>query len=176
MPELPEVETVIRLISRDVIGREILSTNIRWKRSIAVPSAAAFNRGLRGMRVEGLSRRGKYIIFSLRDNLGANWSMLVHLRMSGTLEVRHAPGELAKHDRVIFQFENGSQLHFNDTRKFGNVYLVREHRQVTAKLGPEPLTNELSYGRFYDRLQSRSGAIKPLLLKQDFIAGLGNIY
>ncbi len=102
--------------------------------------------------------------------------MLIHLRMSGDLLVEAGDAVPALYHRVLINFENGLRLAFNDTRKFGRVWLVDDPEQVTGDLGPEPLDSEFTAHELYQRLQSKHRQLKPLLLDQSFLAGLGNIY
>lgn len=174
MPELPEVETVVRdLRAAGLAGASITGARIRWAKTIAVPSPAAFRRSICGLRISELSRRGKFIILEL----SRGYSLLVHLRMTGRLHVVR-PGESSAaaraHDRVMFILADGRELCFADSRKFGRIWLTRDPGTVLDKLGPEPLT--ISAGGFAARLAAHSRTLKPLLLDQVFLAGIGNIY
>jgi formamidopyrimidine-DNA glycosylase len=102
--------------------------------------------------------------------------MLVHLKMSGSLKMHTPAVPISKHDRVIFDLDNGQQLRFNDVRKFGRVYWVADPEEITGKHGPEPLDDSFTLKKFRELIATRSGAIKPLLLNQNFLAGVGNIY
>ena len=175
MPELPEVETIARTIEPDVVGRTILSADVRWARTIATPSAAKFKEWVSGQKVIGVSRRAKYLILRLED-----YNLLIHLRMSGDLMVRMGTIKPEKHDRLLLHLraENGTKtyLAFNDTRKFGRVWLTDQPEKVLGKLGPEPLGTEFTPQWLYENLRARSRQLKPLLLDQTFLAGVGNIY
>jgi len=175
MPELPEVETIVRGLRAPLIGHRISAAKVYWKRTIAQPSAAAFERQLPGLQIVDITRRAKYLVFELQRAKTTAF-MLVHLRMSGRLEVTTGQRSIDKHDRVVFDLDDGSQLHFNDTRKFGRIHLVPDPQEVTALLGPEPLDDDFTLAAFKHMLMQRSGRLKPLLLDQKFIAGLGNIY
>ena len=102
--------------------------------------------------------------------------LLIHLKMSGKLSVVDGRAPIEKHDRVVFDLDNGQQLRFNDVRKFGKMWAVIDPEEVTGSIGPEPLAADFSLPKFRALVKSRSGAIKPLLLDQTFLAGLGNIY
>jgi formamidopyrimidine-DNA glycosylase len=102
--------------------------------------------------------------------------LLIHLKMSGRLWVVPGDEPVDKHAHTLFHLDSGQELRFHDTRKFGRVYLVAEPGQVTARLGPEPLEERLTLEEFRRLLGRRSGRLKPLLLNQTFLAGLGNIY
>ncbi|MCF6277899.1 MAG: DNA-formamidopyrimidine glycosylase [Anaerolineales bacterium] len=171
MPELPEVETIIRNLRDDLTGRTIQSADLRWERTLATPAPAAFTQQIRGQKILRLTRRAKYI--HLRLTLD---SLLVHLRMSGDLLIRQADAPVAKHDRLLLHLSDGRTLAFNDTRKFGRVWLTPSPEDVLGRLGPEPLADDFTAELFYARLQSHSRQLKPLLLDQHFLAGMGNIY
>ena len=171
MPELPEVETVVRDLRRaGLAGRRILNARVFWPRTIAAPAAARFPRAIRGLEIRALARRAKFVVLTL----SGGWTLLIHLRMSGHLDVLPPKTRPRRHDRVILTLDNGRQLHFEDTRKFGRIWLVREPAQVLGKLGPEPL--ELAAADFRRGLAARTRRLKPLLLDQTFLAGVGNIY
>jgi formamidopyrimidine-DNA glycosylase len=186
MPELPEVETLVCRLRQPVVGHIIEDITTYWKRTIARPAPKEFARLLRGYQVLAIERRAKYLVFTLmppatnprravRKDLAPIF-LLIHLRMSGKLSVvdRRAPRE--KHDRVVFHLDNGRQLRFNDVRKFGRMWVVVDPEEVTGTIGPEPLAAAFRLSNFRALVQSRSGTIKPLLLNQSFLAGVGNIY
>ena len=179
MPELPEVETVVRELRTgsagrgpSVVGRTISGVTVKWPRHIAVPSARELQRRLPGQKIEGVARRGKYLVFNLTRDV-----MLIHLKMSGDLlVVNSAAPPAGKHAHTIFHFDDGHSLRFTDTRKFGKVFLVSEAEQITRRLGPEPLERGFTARQLGVMLKAKHRALKPLLLDQTFIAGLGNIY
>ncbi len=175
MPELPEVETIARSIKPLVIGRTITAADVRWARTVATPSAKKFREQVKGQRILGVSRRAKYLILELED-----YNLLIHLRMSGDITVRKGKMQAEKHDRLILALrgKRGEESHlaFNDTRKFGRVWLTREPETVLGKLGPEPLGKEFTPQWLYENLRKRDRQLKPLLLDQTFLAGVGNIY
>jgi formamidopyrimidine-DNA glycosylase len=177
MPELPEVETICRNLrdgtptNPSILGFVIQSAQVLWPRTLAIPSVDEFARRLPGQTIQSINRRGKFVILSLAGD-----TLLIHLRMSGDLLVEAGDAALALHHRVLINFQNGLRLAFNDTRKFGRIWLVDEPQQVTGDLGPEPLDPEFTAPEFYRRLQSTHRQLKPLLLDQSFLAGLGNIY
>jgi formamidopyrimidine-DNA glycosylase len=173
VPELPEVETVVRGLRDDVIGRTITGAEVDWPPQIVGMPPEGFADRLRGQRIERLYRRGKYIVFELSDDV-----LIIHLRMTGRLYVA-APGEVGEADRwlrVMFPLDDGRELRFSNLRKLGRVYLVADVDEVLGGLGPEPLADDFTLDAFRERLARRSGVIKPLLLNQSFIAGVGNIY
>lgn len=177
MPELPEVETVARsLVSGhpeglSVLGRRFRGAQVSWSRSIAAPSARRFAAQLAGRQVLAVGRRGKYIRLDLSQG-----SLLVHLRMSGDLLLGRGEAPLSRFARVQMFFDEDVQLSFDDARKFGRIWLVDDPEVVLSKLGPEPFDAALTPAVFYRRLAERNRQLKPLLLDQAFIAGLGNIY
>jgi len=177
MPELPEVETICRYLrdgtstTPSLLGLVIKSAQVLWQRSLATPSVDEFYRRLPGQVITKISRRGKFILFSLTRD-----SLLIHLRMSGDLLVEPADTLPALHHRILIFFQNGKRLAFNDARKFGRVWLVDDPEQVTGGLGPEPLAANFTAEDLYQRLQETHRQLKPLLLDQSFLAGLGNIY
>lgn len=177
MPELPEVETIRRFLSSGqgvrpaILGRQIQSVEVSWERSIAYPDLPLLCEQIKGQVIQEIGRRAKYLVFHLSDH----W-LLIHLRMSGDLSVRHASQARDPYDRVVFYLDRSLYLAFNDTRKFGKVWLVDDPEVVLSGLGPEPFDPQLSDGDFFIRLQANRRQLKPLLLDQSFLAGLGNIY
>jgi formamidopyrimidine-DNA glycosylase len=171
MPELPEVETVVRGLRGPLVGRTFTGVTVRWPNSIRT-SVPELQRRLPGQRITSISRRGKYLWFRLSDND----SLFLHLKMSGDLWVVPADEPDDPHVRTIFDLDNGYQLRFKDMRKFGRVYLVADPDLVVGKLGPEPLAGNFSLDDFKGLFARRTGRLKPLLLNQEFIAGIGNIY
>lgn len=160
MPELPEVETVARALV-DVVGRTILDVKIFF--------GSEQLRQVLGMEVMGIGRRGKFLVFTLPDCM-----LLVHLRMSGKFLFKMTGEPREKHEQVIFELDDGRSLRFFDPRKFGRLYVVKDAQEILGKLGPEPL--EWDFEGFFEALQKRGRALKPLLLDQAFVAGIGNIY
>ncbi len=183
MPELPEVETIARALrdggsggpqgrqGRSLLGRTITEAHILWERTLAEPLPEAFLPRIRGQHFEMIGRRGKYLIFHLSDDV-----MLVHLRMTGDLLVEPAGGPFHQHHRLVLDLDDGMRLAFNDARKFGRVWLLADPETLLARLGPEPLSGEFTPARLYEGLRARRRQLKPLLMDQSFIAGLGNIY
>jgi len=178
MPELPEVETIARALREgdagrgpSVIGRTIARVTVRWPRHIARPAPAEVQRRLPGQVIQNVSRRGKYLVFQLSRDV-----LLVHLKMSGDLTVVRAEAAPDKHAHTVFHFADGWELRFSDTRKFGKVFVAPQAEAVTGQLGPEPLDEAFTAQRLGERLAARKRALKPLLLDQAFLAGVGNIY
>jgi formamidopyrimidine-DNA glycosylase len=171
MPELPEVETIARNLNPTLTNKRIEAVELRWTRSLAFPSPLEFSRRLPGQIIRSVSRRGKYLHIHLSED-----QLFFHLRMSGDLNTRETACPPEKHDRLILALSGDLSLAFNDTRKFGRIWLTSNPDQVTGSLGPEPLSNEFTPQILYTRLHSRHRQLKPLLLDQSFLAGLGNIY
>ena len=177
MPELPEVETIangLRQGSADspsILGRTIQQADLLWERTLAEPSSEIFLERIRGQNIETIGRRGKI----LHLGLSQDW-LLIHLRMSGDLLVEAQTTEIAPHHRLILILDEGLRLAFNDTRKFGRVWLVKDPITITGTLGPEPFDPAFTAETFHQKLQKTRRQIKALLLDQTFLAGLGNIY
>lgn len=171
MPELPEVETIARNLRPALIGKRILSASLRWKRTLAMPSPAVFRKRLIGQRVEAIGRRAKFLCLQLSQD-----TLLIHLRMSGDLIAVVGSYQPSKHDRLILALSEDTRLVFNDARKFGRVWLTDDPSAILADLGPEPLSDDFTPQGLYSRLHTRHRQLKPLLLDQTFLAGLGNIY
>ncbi len=195
MPELPEVETLKRELSRKLIGRKIAKTEVRWTKTISPLSPVQLSRELKGEKITKLERRAKILIF----NLTHQKIILIHLKMTGQLifaDVRH-PQKLIigghtqglslkpakespfRHTRLVLHFTDGSKLLFNDLRKFGWFRLSHPAHlaELTQKIGPEPLSKNFTLDYFrslFKRFSKRK--VKQLLLDQGLIAGLGNIY
>jgi len=171
MPELPEVETIVRVLRPCLVGKTILKAELLWPRALAMPSPAEFTRRIKGQRIIDLTRRAKFLHLHL-----SNDHLLIHLRMSGALLVKENTYRSAKHDRLILTLSDASFFVFNDPRKFGRVWLVEDPQRVFSELGPEPLDAGFTPQMLFERLRARRRQLKPLLLDQTFIAGLGNIY
>ena len=181
MPELPEVETIRqRLIkgfenSPSIINQTIKQVNLFWPGTLSEPDPLTFSAILSGQEVPAVDRRAKFLVFTLSEAF-----LVVHLRMSGDLYLeqkeKNADFRDSKHDRLWLDFESGWRLVFNDMRKFGRVWLLRDTTELFSKLGPEPLDEQLTPSIFFNMLQERSRQLKPLLMDQSFLAGIGNIY
>jgi formamidopyrimidine-DNA glycosylase len=187
MPELPEVETIVRSLRHPpgipqlreqtletrpgILGRRIASAEVLWVRTVAAPDAEEFKRRIAGQVITAVERRGKFIVIRLTTD-----TLLIHLRMSGDIRVESAAEPVQKHDRLLLLFEDGARLVFNDTRKFGRAWLTADMQTVVADLGPEPFDDDLTGNELYERLHCSSRCVKTLLLDQSVIAGVGNIY
>jgi len=179
MPELPEVETIARKLRPYLLGKTIKDADLRWSRTLAFPSPRKFKAQIKGQEIKEVTRRAKFFILHLSD-----FSLLIHLRMSGDLFIKDSKIGPEKHDRLILRLlpgpssvdEGPSDLVFNDTRKFGRVWLTSDPEEVLGRLGPEPLSKRFTPQWLYTALHSKHRQLKPLLLDQTFLAGLGNIY
>lgn len=173
MPELPEVETVVRGLRAPLIGRTVRAMWHDWPGTIHSPDPAHFAARIAGQTFRSVDRRAKYIVCALDHDL-----LVIHLKMTGRLYVTpHA----AVHDadrwlHFRLDLDNGHQLRFSDARKFGKVYLTDALARIAPDLGPEPLAADFTAAVLLARLAGRHRAIKALLLEQSFIAGVGNIY
>jgi formamidopyrimidine-DNA glycosylase len=179
MPELPEVESLRRILARTAVGRKIVSVRIGEKR-LRRRVVANFADAIVGRRIVKLSRRAKYLIVEL----DGDHVMLVHLGMSGSLTHRRdgfrADDFDPRHDHIELLLDDGSRLVYNDPRRFGMVRLVeRATLASTAELkglGPEPLSREFSADYLAAKARRRTAAIKNLIMDQRIVAGIGNIY
>lgn len=173
MPELPEVETVVRdLRQHGLVHAVVRRVDIHWPRTVAAMPPAAFARALAGRTVTDVTRRAKYIVIAL----DSGDRLLIHLRMTGKLRFAAAGEKTGPHDHVVITFEDGRRLVFNDTRKFGRFRLCSAGDDPLCELGPEPLEKSFTAALLRSKLAGKRRQIKPLLLDQTTVAGLGNIY
>jgi formamidopyrimidine-DNA glycosylase len=177
MPELPEVET-IRLALKNggrgahsILGHRVQESCLLWERTLAEPNPQEFHACILGQEITDVDRRGKFLLLRLSED-----TLIIHLRMSGDLNVVNHSEPVAVHDRLWLGLDGDLRLAFNDTRKFGRVWLVEDPITVVGNLGPEPLNGDFTAKVFHERLHAHRRQLKPLLLDQKFIAGLGNIY
>jgi formamidopyrimidine-DNA glycosylase len=175
MPELPDVETVVRMLRRTVVGRRIGPVRVLNPSTIRSPSPRRFTQRVRGRTIERVTRRGKYLLIGLDGGL----TLIAHLRMTGDFTVVRRADPVHRHTRVVLALD-GQEVRFVDQRRFGHMDLVptREIDQFPAlrRLGSEPLERAFTLRKFRALLQRRRGTLKGLLLRQDVIAGIGNIY
>ena len=179
MPELPEVETIRRDLDKEVVGRKIKSVEVTGLRSIRRHGTKkAFISRLEGKKITATQRRGKYLLVSLDDGD----VLVIHLGMSGQLLRAKGPKEpLQKHTHVNITFTQGGQLRYVDPRTFGELFVTKAEEvdaavPELAHLGFDPVDEMMSWNRFGDMLQQRKMKLKPLLMDQKFVAGIGNIY
>ena len=176
MPELPEVETIKRVLEPQIKGLKIMNITVEKPEVISRPTADEFCNLLIGQQISSVSRRGKFLIIHTdgRDNI------ILHLRMTGCLLVTPTDYPQEKHTHVIFHLDNGTELRFSDTRRFGRFWLIRKDEADTYsgidKLGLEPFDDSLTGAYLQSRLGKRKKTVKERLLDQSIVAGIGNIY
>ena len=168
MPELPEVETIKRDLEKVIIGKKITGISVHNPKVIREPSLQKFKQGLSGVRINKVLRHAKVLILELSNAK----SLVIHLRMTGQLVY---PGG-GKGARVTFHLSDGKKLDFNDQRLFGELRLLDDWRDLKfiQDLGPEP--KALTLKKFKEMLAVKKTKIKPLLMDQKFISGIGNLY
>lgn len=173
MPELPEVQTIVReLAESGVIGLTITQAQLFWPKTIANLPPDLFCQQISAQKIEHISRRGKFLVFHLTND-----TLLVHLRMTGKFLLCHiAQAGASSHERVRLYLSDGRVLSYEDQRKFGRWHLTSAPTAVLQTLGVEPLSAEFSLAYFSQLCQRHHATIKPFLLNQRYIAGLGNIY
>ncbi len=183
MPELPEVETIVRRLKHgsqnapSVINQTIHSVEITWNKIVVTPRPEEFKKSLVGKIILDARRRGKFLHFPLNQG-----HLFAHLRMSGEMRMEkrvNARGESIpekKYDKVILILKGDYRLVFSNIRKFGRMWFVEDPQDVIGDLGPEPLCKNFRSQHLYEILHAHNRQLKPLLMDQKFIAGLGNIY
>lgn len=175
MPELPEVETVRRTLLPLIVDRPLAAVIVRYPKMI-VGSVTAFKQTLHHHQVVTIDRRGKYLLFRFDHGI----TMVSHLRMEGHYFRAETAEPRNKHVHVLFVFEDGSSLQYQDVRKFGRMQLIKTGQEAQVKgiaqLGPEPFSADFTPEGLYQALQRHHKAIKSVLLDQHVVAGLGNIY
>ena len=176
MPELPEVEHVVRALRRAVLGRQIVASEVRLPKLISPTSSSTFSRRLKNARIESIDRRGKYILIELDSNR----VLAVHLRMTGKFLVLTPDDPLPPHAHAIFYLDDERRLVFRDQRQFGVMKLVAKSQLGTTKgiqeLAPEPFSEDFSLSYLKETLARSRRTLKTLLLDQTRVLGLGNIY
>src|SRR2546423_48695 len=196
MPELPEVETVVRDLRPQLAGRRIESVAITRDRPardrvIRYPKALQFARRLRGRTIKTVERRGKYIVMPLSHASGhetsspngtaADERLIVHLGMTGHLRVWEPEERSEEHTHLRALLDSGLELRYDDPRQFGRLLLGKQDelvgaRAFPARLGPEPIHGDLTEAQFENLIRARRRPVKSALLDQSFLAGVGNIY
>lgn len=172
MPELPEVETIRRDLAAAIVGRRVVRAEVLDASLVHAPSVEGFGRGLGGKTVQRADRRGKYLLLHLDDGV-----LVLHLMMSGRIFLRSARDPVG-HTRLVVEFNEGPALHFVDMRRFGRAWLLPPPGvdALLADLGPEPLEPGFDGRVLQAAVRHRRRAIKPTLLDQRIVAGVGNIY
>jgi len=174
MPELPEVETIKRQLSRKIGNKTIKKVDVRFAKFVKAP-IEKFKKAVEGAKIKSIERRAKLLII----NLSSGYSLVIHLKMTGQLIYKGKSDK--KHTHLIYYFTDNSHLIHNDYRRFGFVKLIPtkelEEYFTKEKYGPEPLEKKFTLKLFKDLLDKKGRAkIKPLLMDQTFIAGIGNLY
>ena len=175
MPELPEVEHVVRALRQVVVGRRILAAELNLKRIAPGISRPRFNQQLKNAVVTAVGRRGKYILFELES--GA--LLTTHLRMTGKFVAIPIDNNLPAYAHVVFYLDNEKRLVFCDMRQFGRMQLIKNPRRLPRELltlAPEPLSEDFTEDYFLNTLSRSRRTLKTLLLDQTRVLGLGNIY
>lgn len=173
MPELPEVETVKEVLKRKCINQKIKNVDVFYPKMIEYPDVDVFKKELIGQNIVDIKRRGKWLLFELND-----YYLLSHLRMEGKYNIKY-DDSFNKHEHVVFYFDNFN-LRYQDTRKFGRMYLYKKddtfNRKPLSELGYEPWDDLLDVSYLKSKYKSISKPIKEVLLDQSIITGIGNIY
>jgi formamidopyrimidine-DNA glycosylase len=184
VPELPEVETVARDLRGRVLGATIVGVRSTWPRTLRNATADAFAEAVAGRRIEAIGRRAKLIVADLSGGV----ALTIHLKMTGQLFVVPANAPEDAYVRLVLELADGREIRFRDIRKFGKIGIYDRDAAtgellsepggaaVFASIGPEPLDEAFTVRAFRERLRRRKGRLKPLLLDQSFVAGIGNIY
>ncbi|MED4599167.1 DNA-formamidopyrimidine glycosylase [Paenibacillus validus] len=176
MPELPEVETVRRTLQQLVVGKTVERVTVRLPRIVQHPDdIEIFAALLVGETIRSVERRGKFLRF-----IFDHYTLVSHLRMEGRYGVYRSDEPLEPHTHVVFHFTDGSELRYKDVRQFGTMHIFAKDQDLQEaplrKLGLEPLDEAFTLKAMTDRLAKRTTKIKPLLLNQEYIVGIGNIY
>jgi len=172
MPELPEVETTRRGLAPHLVGRTVVSLDIRQPR-LRWPIPAALRKNLPGQRIDSIERRAKYLLVHTRAG-----SALLHLGMSGSLRVLPATTPIETHDHVDWRLDSGRVLRFTDPRRFGSQLWqpTGKTHPLLVGLGPEPLSDDFDGDHLWKRSRGRSATVKTFLMDQGIVVGVGNIY
>lgn len=176
MPELPEVETIKRVIEPQIQGLVIKKVTVKRPEVVAYPNADTFCKTLTGQVISEMARRGKFLMILLTDGD----RIILHLRMTGGLLLTPSDYPEEKHTHIVFSLNNGMELRFSDMRRFGRFWLIQKDEadtySGTHKLGIEPLTEAVTFEYLHTHFGKRKKTVKECLLDQSVIAGIGNIY
>jgi len=183
MPELAEIETIRKQLEKKLIGKKIKSIDVNVAK-MAQPSVAKIKKQIINKKIVRIVRRAKLLVWELsckidKINKTDNYNLVFHLKMSGQIILADKKSNPEKYTHIIFTFTDGSQVFFNDMRKFGWVKLVdnKELEKIFKGYGPEPLDNDFTLNKFEEMLLARKrSVIKSLLCDQKWLAGIGNIY
>jgi len=176
MPELPEVETIRQSLLPLLTGQQVVDSEVNLPKLLQNVSAAEFSRIMSDRVVQGIRRRGKYLLFQL----SGEHTLVIHLRMTGQLRYTAADLPRVPHTHIVLKLASGHELRYVDIRQFGYWFLAPDN-EITAvarmdRLGVEPLSPEFTVARLASLLAGKRGRIKPVLLNQHIVAGIGNIY
>lgn len=176
MPELPEVETIVRVLDRVLAGRKIDGVRELGKMRLPFNTKSAA-RSLSGATIVGVRRRAKYLVI----DLDSTTALLAHLGMTGNFHLDSAAEPLQKHDRLVISLAGGDELRYSDARRFGFVKPVRAARlgdwpDELSHLGPEPLERSFSWRAMLERARGRKVPVKIFIMDQEVVVGVGNIY
>ncbi|MBA7678250.1 Formamidopyrimidine-DNA glycosylase [subsurface metagenome] len=172
VPELPEVETIKNELLPHIVGRQVTDVTLFWEGIVRQPSVEEFRSRIIGQEITSIARRGKYLTFGL----SSGDSLIIHLKMTGSLLLKSSSTPTEKFIRAIIYLNNETAIFFRDPRKFGVMRLVKGDNSIVSKLGPEPLEPVFTPQVLAQRLAKRKAPIKAILLDQHFIAGIGNMY
>lgn len=176
MPELPEIETIKRVIEPQIQGLVIKKVTVKRPEVVAYPNADTFCKTLTGQVISEMARRGKFLMILLTDGD----RIILHLRMTGGLLLTPSDYPEEKHTHIVFSLNNGMELRFSDMRRFGRFWLIGKDEadtySGTHKLGIEPLTKAVTFEYLHTHFGKRKKTVKECLLDQSVIAGIGNIY
>ena len=184
MPELPEVETVARDLRPRLVGATIVGARTNWVRTLRSQDPVGFADDVAGREILAVGRRAKLLVVELSGDA----ALTIHLKMTGQLFVVPAATREDPYVRLVLELADGREVHFRDIRKFGKIGLYGRDPvtgelvedvggiSVFAHVGPEPLDEALTLRAFRSRIRRRKGRLKPLLVDQSFVAGVGNIY
>lgn len=176
MPELPEVETIRRTLQNLVVGKTIDNVQVHWPKIVKKPvEVEQFKDALIGETITDINRRGKFLIINLNT-----YALVSHLRMEGKYGLFNSDEPYDKHTHVIFHFTDGTELRYRDVRKFGTMHLFLKGEENNdlplSQLGPEPFSSAFTNQYLQGKLKKTERKIKPVLLDQTIVTGLGNIY
>ncbi len=177
MPELPEVESIRRyLVAYGIEGKCIERVEIGWSDSVAVPmnDIEGFATAVSGSQIGALTRRGKYLIAPLESPSESRMNLVMHMGMTGSLHIRRSKDSSVRYRRATFFLDDEQRIELNDSRRWARIWCVEDATKAFPMLGPEPW--ELTAEQFVKRIRAKRSRIKPTLLNQSLIAGVGNIY
>ena len=176
MPELPEVETIVTDLNKEILGTQILDVETDWPKVSHNLDFKDLRRRLQNKFIKRVTRRAKFILFWLSEDK----VLIMHLKMTGQVLIREKGAPLERFVHLRIHLNNGKEIRLNDLRKFGRVWFIGGKEVVKfpslIKLGPEPLTKDFTFAIFKNRISAKKMKIKTALLNQEIISGLGNIY